>query len=123
MESVLEQVAWKQGRARSETIWKKLVAKGSQDLRDILLALNDSPFSGYPQGDGFLMRRALSHEVQLELRACPHQIHYPEVAPVADRLCRLHAFWMKGFAYAMNPQVSVEHVVQTPRCIQRWYLT
>jgi len=121
LDSLLEQCSWKLGRACVETRWPDLALKGKQDLRDILLALNDSPFAGYPQGDGFLVRRAIGSEIQIELRSCPHQIHYQEVKSVADRLCRLHSHWMRGFAYALNNRVSVEHVVQSPRCIQRWF--
>lgn len=122
LDHTLEQVAWKLGRSASELRWKNLAQKGAQDLRDILLALNDSPFLGYPNGRGFLVKRALSQEIQVELQACPHQIHYAEAKPVADRLCRFHSHWMRGYAYALNQRVSLEHLVRTPRCTQRWSL-
>jgi hypothetical protein len=121
LESVLEQISWKQGKECCESRWKTLVESGPLDPREILLALNDSPFSGYPHSNGFLIKRAISTEVQIELRTCPHQIQFQETRPVADRLCRFHAQWMRGFAYALNSQLSVEHVVKTPRCTQRWF--
>jgi hypothetical protein len=120
LDSMLEQASWKLGRSCVEARWRELAQTGNQDLRDILLALNDSPFSGYPKGEGFLVRRAIAKEIQIELRCCPHQVQYQEVKPVADRLCRLHSHWMRGFAYALNNRVSVEHLVQSPRCVQRW---
>lgn len=121
LESVLEQGSWKLGRACADKRWETLTQKGNQELRDILLALHDSPFSAYPRGESFLVKRAVSSEIQIELRACPHHTHHTEAKPVADRLCRLHAQWMRGFAYGLNSRVSLEHVVQTPRCIQRWF--
>jgi hypothetical protein len=119
-ENSLEQISWKFGIAAVEARWPELVRKGCKDLRDILLAMNDSPFAGYPRGGGFLVRRAIQTEIQLELRACPHQSHYYEVKSVADHLCRLHAYWIRGFAHALNKKVQIEHVVQSPRCLQRW---
>jgi hypothetical protein len=121
LDSLLEQASWKLGRKCGEKRWEKLIRKGDQELRAILLALNDSPFSGYPHQPGFLVRRAISTEIQIELRACPHQIQYAEIQPVADRLCRLHSQWMRGFAYSLNNRTTVEHLVQSPRCAQRWF--
>jgi hypothetical protein len=122
-DSLLEQISWRLGVAAVESRWQALAANGPQDLRDILLAMNDTPFSGYPTGNGFLVRRAITTEIQVELRCCPHRLHYYEVKSVADRLCRLHAQWIRGFAHALNKEVNIEHVVQSPRCIQRWYFT
>ena len=121
LDSLLDQISWKLGQTCVGTRWKKFANQKQQDLRDILLCLKDSPFAGYPKGEGFLIKRAISTEVQIELRHCPHQIQYQEVKPVVDRLCRLHTQWMRGFAYELNSRVSVEHVVQSPRCIQRWF--
>ncbi len=121
LDTILEQSSWKMGKNYSELQWNSLSHTGSQDLRDILLALNDSPFAGYPTGDSFLVRRAISTEVQIELRSCPHRVHFPEIRGVEDRLCRLHAHWMRGFGYSLNNRVSVQHLVQSPRCTQRWF--
>lgn len=121
-DTALEQASWKLGKKCSEHRWNELTQSGSQDLRDVLLSLNDSPFVGYPRRDGFLVRRALANEIHVELRSCPHQIHYPEVKPAADRLCRLHTQWMSGFSNAINPRSQVELIIQAPRCIQRWHI-
>jgi hypothetical protein len=120
LETVLEQTSWKAGAINAQSRWSVFSKRDNLDLKDILLALNDSPFSGYPRGNGFLIRRSIPSEIQVELRICPHQIHFPEVKSVADRLCRLHAHWMRGFAYFLNNKVIMEHVVQSPRCTQRW---
>ncbi len=121
LDALLDQLSWKMGKISVESRWKKHTTQKQQDLRQILLCLKDSPFSGYPHVDGFLIKRASEKEVQIELRACPHQIHYRETKPIADRLCRLHTQWMKGFAYGLNSRISVEHVIQSPRCIQKWF--
>ncbi len=120
-ETVLEQICWKQGRKCAETRWKLLTNQGNQDLRNILLAFKHSPFSGYPQGDSFLIKRATPAQIQIELRACPHQIQFTEVKPIANELCKLHSHWMRGFAYALNHRVNTEFEIQTPRCLQTWY--
>jgi len=121
LDSQLEQIAWKLGRRKAEARWPELTTYGRQDLRDVLMALNDSPFVGYPLSDGILIRRAIRSEIEIELRACPHQNPFPEVRTVADKLCRFHSHWMRGFAYALNNKATLEHVVQSPRCIQRWF--
>jgi hypothetical protein len=127
LDSILEQACWKLGKACVEARWPQLVKTQKLPLKNILLALNDSPFSGFPHGEGFLLRRATQNEIQVELRICPHQIHFTEVRPNSDQLCRLHAQWMRGFAYALNHRASLEHVIQgpksIPRCIQRWFLS
>lgn len=123
LESLLTQICWRKGKECAENRWKALIKKGiTIPLQNILLALNHSPFSGYPYRSGFLIRRATQREIEIELTLCPHQIHYREVSPCADILCRLHSQWMRGFAYGLNSQVSMEYRTQTPRCIQRWFL-
>lgn len=123
LDSLLEQVCWKLGKTSAETRWNQQCKKGNLPLREVMLSFNDSPLSGYPHSEGFLVRRAIQNEVQVELRFCPHQIPYPEVKAVADQLCHFHAQWMRGFAYALNHRTAVEHVVHSPRCFQRWFTT
>lgn len=118
-----QEIATRLGYATVAKRWKKLTHLPAKDLRDILLAINDSPLSGYPHGNGFLVRRALAHDIQIELRTCPHQSHFHEIKPVADPLCRLHSNWIRGFVKGLHPQLVVEHVIQNPRCTQRWYLS
>ncbi len=121
IDDAMNQRAWKLGKICAKTRWENLVVKKSHDLRDILFALHDSPFAGYPHRDGFLIRRALAQEVQIELKSCPHHIPYPEIKTSADRLCRLHSYWITGFAHTLNPNIHIEHIIQSPRCVQRWF--
>jgi hypothetical protein len=123
--AMLEQVAWKEGRAVAERVWPKLTGSAvGPDLREVLLALGASLVSGFGLGEDFLVRRALSREIDLELRGCAHRSPYGEVAPAADRLCQLHAQWMRGFAYALNNRAAVDHRIGAgeERCRQRWHL-
>jgi hypothetical protein len=128
--SRLEQICWKLGRKCAETRWPELAARSEPDLRAIVLALNDTPFTGYPLRDGFLAKRMLRNEALLELRACPHQARHLEIAglkEVADPLCRYHAHWLRGYAYALNSKVSSDYTLGESkrnlrdRCLLRLY--
>jgi hypothetical protein len=128
LESILEQSSWKLGRRVGEMTWPDLPPTARQDLRGLLLALSPNMIIG--SGDDFLLRRCVANEVQVELRACPHHSRFPETRPVADLLCRLHMHWMRGFVYALNSRVTVEHSSPSKKkgastlCLQRWfYLT
>jgi hypothetical protein len=118
----VEQSAWKLGRACVEARWSPLTAYNNQDLKSVLLALQDTPFSGYPNSNGFIVRRAITSEIEVELKSCPHLSYYTEVHSVADCLCGLYTHWMRGFASALNNKVKVELIQETRRCLQRWYL-
>jgi hypothetical protein len=121
--NLLEQVSWKKGRACAEARWGALMKEGQQELKSVLLAFYDAPYSSYPWGVPFLVKRATTSEVQVELRSCAHQIPYDEVAqvkPIAQVLCYLQAQWMRGFIYALNNQVTIEHQYHSSRCSQRW---
>src|SRR5579885_70624 len=122
LESILEQSSWKLGRKHGEAAWPSLPEHARQDLRALLLALSPHLVSG-TGGDEFLLKRAVQSEVQIELKSCPHRSRYLETAPIADLLCRLHAQWMRGFVYALNSKVTVEHMIgKAPhRCLQRWF--
>ena len=124
LSSLFEQLSWKAGRKCAQTRWKNLIStrpNPSLDLKTILLALHDSPFAGYPQKNPFLIQRALTQEITLELFCCPHQQKYHEVGVVADRLCELHWHWLRGYAYGLNSKTSGELKKSSPRCIQHWY--
>ena len=120
--TLLEQSAWNLGRTCVEARWRHLVNQGSQDLRSLLLALHDTPFSGYPNSKAFLVRRAVSSEIEVELKSCPHLSQYAEVHSVADSLCNLYTHWMRGFTSALNSKIEVELTQQSGRCLQRWCL-
>lgn len=126
--NVLEQTAWRFGRKIGETRWATSVGQTipADDLRVQTFACADIPFlQKGPQHETILTRRAVRDEVQMEFLMCAHQIGYPDVAPEADRLCRLHAQWIRGFAYGMNHRISVETFHKggsNARCGQIWTL-
>ena len=122
---LLKQQALKMGQTCFKSRWNEiehLEVRKLQDLREILLCLRDSPFSGYPHGDGFFIKRSTAKEVQLELQFCPHRLQYSEIKPVSDLLCQLHSEWMLGFVQELSPSIRLEHSIQSPRCLQRWTL-
>lgn len=119
--SSLEQSCFKMGRKCAESRWPQpQVDRVQFDLRAIIESLRDCPLSGLPFGDGFLVKRAICSNVQLELRACPHHSTYPEVEKIADELCSLHVHWMRGYCYALNNRVTVESKTAKPRCTLDW---
>ncbi|MGK5089825.1 hypothetical protein WDW86_19920 [Bdellovibrionota bacterium FG-2] len=126
LESVLEQTSWKEGRRIGEQRWANRAHRGEADLRQLRLALADSPFRGNtfnrPVDDLFIIKRALRHELSLELCVCPHRITVPEVQSVEDLLCRLHGQWMRGFLYALDNRILVKTEFAQPRCTQTWTL-
>jgi hypothetical protein len=126
LEKSFEQIAWNAGNSSAKIRWSKLAhsspRKRRVHLKEVLEAFRETPFSGYPYPEthAFLIRRARPTEIQLELTLCPHRKSDPEIKPVADSLCKLHSQWMLGFASALAPGVSLEHIIQTPRCLQFW---
>lgn len=102
--------------------WPRLVQTKNQTLNTILKALFDSPFSGFPYNEHFLPRRVTTHEVQIELQHCPHQLPLKQDKNVRDHLCRLHGEWIKGYVQAMNPNIHFEISKPGLRCFQRWQL-
>jgi hypothetical protein len=121
----LEQSSWRAGRLCATRRWPNLDPEARGDLRGIFAALRDSPLSGSAQRPAWLVRRRLPAELQLELLDCPHRGRFPEIAPVADRLCELHAHWLRGFAYALNSRISIHATPSAPdepRCRQLWQL-
>jgi len=118
---LLEETSWNLGKSCAETRWSSQVHQKTWDLRDILLALEDSPFSGYPHSNGFLVKRAIRSEIEIELKVCAHRSRYAQVHPIADELCYFHRHWMRGFTSALNSQIEVEAHSGAERCVQRWY--
>jgi predicted ArsR family transcriptional regulator len=119
---LLEESSWKLGRSCVETRWSALTQKGSQDLRDIVLALQDSPLSGYPFMNGYLVKRATHKEIQIELESCPHRSQFAELQPVAASLCNLHSHWIRGYTSGLNSKIKVTHEQGPRKCLQRWTL-
>lgn len=108
LQNILEQSSWRAGRISAEKRWPNLHSTSRGDIRGIYSCLQNTPFSGYPITRAFLPIRVLSERAEIELLQCPHQIHHPEVDRVKDSLCELHIFWLRGFAYALNPQVTID---------------
>jgi len=90
-----------------------------QDIREMLFALYDSPFAGYPHQEGFFIQRATQKKVHLHRRICPHQ--NPSLKN-QDLLCTLHGNWMLGFMQAMNPIIKLYQTYKKPYCEQIWSL-
>jgi hypothetical protein len=134
LESTLDQSSFQLGQLTGQKRWEnsafalRIPRSTPLQLRELLLAIHDSPFAGYPRcsgSSGFLIKRSTETELQIELQLCPHRQHYPEVKPSVDRLCRLHSQWMRGFIVGIHPNVGpniqIEHWIRSPRCIQRWF--
>ncbi|MBI2711814.1 MAG: hypothetical protein HYX41_02965 [Bdellovibrio sp.] len=125
IETVLEQICWKAGRRCAEKRWSRWIQKDGKpgtDLRDILLAFQDSPLSRSSRQESFLLRRGVQNLVEVELLTCPHRLPYHETHEVADWLCRLHWNFLKGYAYALNSKTVSEFKISQPRCVHRWHL-
>ncbi|MCC7440888.1 MAG: hypothetical protein IT285_04610 [Bdellovibrionales bacterium] len=121
LRQILEQTSWKTGRAAASRRWPTLPIEAAADARGLLAALRDSPFAGYPEGQSLLTLRCTSAAAELEQLACPHLSPFPEVAEVADDLCRAHASWMRGFVYGLNPAMVLEAArPQGKRCQVRF---
>jgi hypothetical protein len=119
LRNLLEQSSWKAGRRCALARWAHLDPNQARDLGHVFACLQDSPFSGYPQGPGFLVRRQVSSEIETEMLLCPHRSPSTEVQPMADLLCMLHVHWIRGYAYGLNPFVMITYRTGS-RCILRW---
>jgi hypothetical protein len=103
--------------------WPDLPAEARADLRGVLAAYRDSPFTGLPGRESLLLRRGVRDELNLILLDCPHRSPWFETRAVADPLCDLHAHWARGYAYSLNTRISIEHARgdgEGRRCEQRW---
>lgn len=125
LDRVLEQICWKLGKSCAESRWGELIKRNVDlPLRDVLLAVNDSPLASYPHKQRYFIKRAIQKEIQIELFSCPHQSQYSEAKLEAKRLCHLHSHWLRGFVYALNHRIGIEHHIQTPYyCTQKWSLS
>ncbi len=123
LKTILEQASWRAGRDCAHRRWKILHPESDSihpgDLRSILASFHDSPLSGFPKMEGFLIRRATATEVELQIRNCPDQQEQEglkkEIAPF---LCELQGYWVRGFVYYFNPRVSVDR----KNCRENWFL-
>lgn len=105
----LEQTSWLCGRNCSQQRWTLIPDFQRNDMCSVLAALQDSPLSGYPHGNAFLVRRSTSTEAQIELLNCPHRMPHPDVTPIADELCLLHTDWIRGFVYGINTKIILKY--------------
>ncbi len=126
MRNVLEQAAWRCGRQYAQKVWQGVETLNRDDLLRVVMAHSQSPLFPRVPKDPFVVQRASSGEVRLELRSCPHQSPYAEVKAAADLLCPMHHQWTRGFAYELNARIEVEAGVTSgpppSRCTQRWSL-
>jgi hypothetical protein len=125
LDSILEQISWKLGRAYAERRWSELPEESRNSLKALLLTFGDSPFGAAPfgsahEGRSYLVLRATEKEAQIELHHCPHQSGYSEVKRIADELCAIHHHWTRGFAYGLHHKLQVSRLERTHRCGQRW---
>ena len=115
----LQQSSWKAGRDFTAARWARWPELGRCSLSTLLAIFKDTPFSAVPSGyaDSFLIKRCVASELELELRHCPH-----DWTPAAPELCELHAHWLQGFTYVLNPSTTLVHLprTKTQRCRLRW---
>lgn len=93
--------------------WPKFV-ETQPDLRQILLMLEETPFSGYPHSQGILVKRALTNEACIDLLACPGA-NQPE-------LCAIYQRWIHGFISAFDARIQIDAKINSPGqgCTQTW---
>jgi len=122
----LEQSAWQAGRACADRRWGSLAAEARERAPALLGALRDSPLSGNPGRENFLLQRLTEREARVELRICPHVPPFTSslgTSDQCDRLCRLHAHFTQGFLYSLNTKAIFEQSSpEGRRCEQRWQL-
>jgi hypothetical protein len=127
LRSVLEQTSWKLGRDYANKRWPELRDATRRNISQLILTLNDTPFGNGPTHSTHLLPiRVTEQEACFEMLQCPHQQAFNEVSAVADALCNLHSHWLKGFAYGLNPAITVDATLRTNgegRCRHRWHLS
>ena len=125
LEEAIEKISWHLGAQCAQKRWLNFSFTQSPQLPEVLLALKDSPFSNFPLNNGFLTKRALPNEMELELRSCPH-LHLAlsnEVKTTTDLLCGFHFKWISGFVFELNAKIQITQSPHPIRCRQHWQLT
>ena len=120
-EKLLEQI-YQEGEVFFRKRWEGLNTQKIlqlEDIREMLFALQDSPFAGYPHKESFFVQRATQKELQLHRRICPHGNPYLKNPSL---LCKLQGNWMLGFMKAMNPSIKLHQEEKKPFCEQIWSL-
>lgn len=116
------------GKNASLEKWPHFPFDAREDLKAILSSLRDTPFSGYPHGSSFLLRKSSKNHICIELLSCPHQQKtIPIENSAADDLCLFQMHWIRGFIYEINTQITFEYLknsTQSTRghCIYNWNL-
>lgn len=128
----LEQSSWNSGRESAFRRWADVDAAEFADLRRVIDAFRESALGSGPGHEDFLLIRATRAEAWIDFRACPHR--HPNAATLlaADALCGLHAHWIRGYLYALNPRILLEPRPTPDRkggapapgayCAQRWVI-
>jgi hypothetical protein len=137
LDGLLSRASWHAGKEAAKVSWPGLTSLGDPlDLKAVFHAIYDTPFSGYPELDAFLIRRSLASEVQIELRKCPHHSKMTRnsirddsiaIEPIIDRLCRYRTQWLRGYVETLNSRVSLEYSQENHKdrqqCLLRLFLT
>ena len=80
------------------------------DLRNVVATLRNHPGS-------LLFKRAISNEVHVLFRSCPHV----ENVEHANELCDLHFHWMQGYVSALCPDRILKLTRESFQpCVQKW---
>ena len=123
LRSTLEQESWRLGKECATRRWGPFITSRKKiSLPEVALAFYNSPFSHYPHSDPFLVERSTHSQAWLTRSYCPHLSPFRGVLEVADELCSLHTHGMRGFAFALQPSLQMEHPHPKRTCIQRWHL-
>ena len=128
---LLKDLSWNAGkecasRRWADTLTRRASTLGPTDKRSLLLALCHSPLSYRLGADAFLIRRALTSDVCIELLQCPHtwpeKIHETIKMDQAtrDELCQQQFYWLCGYFTPLAPSVTPQISRPGSRCILQW---
>ncbi len=121
----LEQAAWRCGRDAAQIRRANQPPPAADDLRELVSCTHNLPMKEGVTPSPFLIERSLRDEVLLELLQCPHRSRNGAVLAVADDLCHLQEFWIRGHIHVLNPRARIQREATsstTERCRMRWWL-
>ncbi|MGK5083299.1 hypothetical protein WDW37_08325 [Bdellovibrionota bacterium FG-1] len=124
---LLKDLSWNAGKFCASHRWADTLTRRNSSLapadkRALLLALCHSPLSYRLGADAFLVRRALTSEVCIELLQCPHR--WSETVQMdqatRDELCQQQFHWLCGYFTPLAPSVTPQISRSGSRCILQW---